>query len=142
MLVVIEIATAPECASYRCMALYNCQPLFDDHFLIPLRSKHLPDDWLERMYHSCQHRHPPIPETLDHPEMHPMLMSYLVSHHACHMRVHELCMLGTCMHVCYITSYNLISVSFPFQIPAACTHVHVHVTLSCTCLAHNPGMYS
>lgn len=42
-------------------------------------SKHLPDDWLERMYHSCQHRHPPIPESLDHPEMHPMLMSYLVS---------------------------------------------------------------
>ena len=44
----------------------------------PPLSKHLPDDWLERMYHSCQHRRPPIPDTLDHPELHPMLMSHLV----------------------------------------------------------------
>lgn len=40
-------------------------------------SKHLPDDWLERMYHSCQHRRPP-PDALDHPETHPLLMSQLV----------------------------------------------------------------
>ena len=30
------------------------------------------------MYHSCQHRRPPPPESLDHPETHPMLMSQLV----------------------------------------------------------------
>lgn len=41
-------------------------------------SKHLPDDWLERMYHSCQHRRPPVPESHDHPELHPLLMSHLV----------------------------------------------------------------
>ena len=46
--------------------------------LFIVRSKHLPDDWLERMYHSCQHRRPPVPETLDHPELHPLLMSHLV----------------------------------------------------------------
>ena len=42
-------------------------------------SKQLPDDWLERMYHSCQHRRPPGMETVDHPETHPMLISQLVS---------------------------------------------------------------
>ncbi len=41
-------------------------------------SKHLPDDWLERMYHSCQHRRSPVPDSLDHPELHPLLMSHLV----------------------------------------------------------------
>lgn len=81
-------------------------------------SKHLPDDWLERMYHSCQHRHPPIPETLDHPEMHPMLMSYLVSQHYCACSMHTAC-------VCCLVSipkyqlHNSISiyvVSFLFQV--------------------------
>ncbi len=42
-------------------------------------SKHLPDDWLERMYHSCQHRRPAIPESPDNPELHPLLMAHLVS---------------------------------------------------------------
>jgi len=52
-------------------SLSNCPAL-------PLHSKHLPDDWLERMYHSCQHRRPPVPENLDHPELHPLLMAHLV----------------------------------------------------------------
>ena len=47
--------------------------------LICYFSKQLPDDWLERMYHSCQHRRPPVMETVDHPETHPMLISQLVS---------------------------------------------------------------
>lgn len=51
--------------------------LVPDYFLL-FFSKHLPDDWLERMYHSCQHRRPPIPDTLDHPELHPLLMAQLV----------------------------------------------------------------
>ena len=41
-------------------------------------SKQLPDDWLERMFHSCQHRRPFTQESLDHPETHPLLMSQLV----------------------------------------------------------------
>ena len=47
-------------------------------FLLAVSSKHLPDDWLERMFHSCQHRRPPLPDILDHPETHPLLMSQLV----------------------------------------------------------------
>ena len=41
-------------------------------------SKQLPDDWLERMYHSCQHRQPPPPESIDNPELHPQLINHLV----------------------------------------------------------------
>eukprot|EP00731_Ephydatia_muelleri_P029201 Em0020g845a len=41
-------------------------------------SKQLPDDWLERMYHSCQHRQPPPPESIDNPELHPHLINHLV----------------------------------------------------------------
>ena len=43
-------------------------------------SKHLPDDWLERMFHSCQHRYTTASHDIhDHPENHPMLMSHMVS---------------------------------------------------------------
>ena len=42
-------------------------------------SKHLLDDWLERMFHSCQHRQPQAPvSSSDNPESHPLLMSHLV----------------------------------------------------------------
>ena len=45
------------------------------------RSKHLSDDWLERMFHSCQHRSQSQMSSVsyDNPESHPLLMSHLVS---------------------------------------------------------------
>ena len=48
--------------------------------VLPWYSKHLPDDWLERMFHSCQHRYTTASHDIhDHPENHPMLMSHMVS---------------------------------------------------------------
>ena len=49
-------------------------------FMCYYGSKHLPDDWLERMFYSCQHRYATSTHDIhDHPENHPMLMSHMVS---------------------------------------------------------------
>ena len=65
-------------------------------------SKHLPDDWLERMFHSCQHRYTTASHDIhDHPENHPMLMSHMVSVGGAH------CVMGGAEYIYIITGLQL-----------------------------------
>ena len=100
----------------------------------PSISKHLPDDWLERMYHSCQHRQPSVPDSRDHPEQHPHLMNHMVCCVCvCVCVCYNYPSCCVCVCVCAFLRLSLLSL-FPFLSPmlVCYTHIfHVHVHVQC-----------